>query len=68
MADPLTSTEVERYARMALGQLYSIAYPRDAPRELRNKIDNAAAAMNELLMLCELVDAVHDGIVVVCDR
>lgn len=68
MADPLTVPEVERFARMALGQLYAIAYPNNTPAELRRHVDNAAGCLQELLMLVELVDLVEDGIVVVCDR
>jgi hypothetical protein len=66
--DPLTVPEVQKLARAALSQLYLVEIPTNAPPMLRRRLDNARGSLNELLLLCDLVDAVHDGIAVVVDR
>lgn len=65
MSDALTVDEVERLARRLRGELTSVPLAVHAPPGLRNAISTAQSTVDELLLLCELVRAVDDGLVVI---
>ena len=68
MGDPLTVREVERYARRALAALYTVPLSSNVSPATRTAIAKAVGALDELLLLVELVDCIAEGIVVAADR
>lgn len=66
-ANPLTVPEVERHARDAVAALSYLPLTVNMPRGVRDGIDRAQQALNELLWLCELTRNVDAGLVVILD-
>lgn len=68
MSDALTVEEVDRIARNAIKALHAIELPAKAPAKWRWQLDRVEGHLNELRLLCDLVRAVDEGLVVLVDR
>lgn len=68
MSDALTTAEVSRLCRRALGELAQVPVPIDAAAKWRNHLDRASEHLNELLLLVDLVENVDAGLAVIVER
>lgn len=64
----LTTSEVARLARMAIGALDTIAWPINVPAGWRASVDRARGHLDELLLLCGFTESVAAGLAVVVEQ